>query len=216
MHRSGTSLLVRILKDLGVFFGCCRDEHDEARFFQELNVWLLKQCGARWDTPEQIDYLWKNDALLSVSESYIRTIVDGPRAIQFLGAWRYMLGQRICELGSVWGWKDPRNTYTFPIWHKIFPKARVINITRHGVDVAQSLVTRSEKGFNKTSARFQKYKSIVAVHSKKGGFIESPRCATLLKRSREPVAIAKSISFAATISAICSDVPWCRFKPTFG
>ena len=41
-----------------------------------------------------------------------------------------------------WGWKDPRSTLTLPLWLELFPDARVIEIVRHGVDVAASLVHR--------------------------------------------------------------------------
>jgi len=46
-----------------------------------------------------------------------------------------------------WGWKDPRNTYTLPIWLDLFPEAKVIHIYRHGVDVASSLQVRHRKDF---------------------------------------------------------------------
>ena len=38
----------------------------------------------------------------------------------------------------------------------------------------------------------------------------------VLRENFDPVAIAKSISFAATMSAICSEVPWCRLRLTSG
>ncbi len=40
------------------------------------------------------------------------------------------------------GWKDPRNTFTLPVWKRIFPSLRAIHIVRHGVDVAASLARR--------------------------------------------------------------------------
>jgi hypothetical protein len=51
------------------------------------------------------------------------------------------------ELGKeiVWGWKDPRNTLTFPIWNKVFPNARYVYLARNGIDVAISLHTRALK-----------------------------------------------------------------------
>ena len=46
---------------------------------------------------------------------------------------------------GAWGWKDPRNTCTLPLWIRVFPNARVINVYRDGVDVAASLVVRERK-----------------------------------------------------------------------
>jgi hypothetical protein len=40
------------------------------------------------------------------------------------------------------GWKDPRNTFTLPVWKNVFPKLRAVHIVRHGVDVAASLARR--------------------------------------------------------------------------
>ena len=41
-----------------------------------------------------------------------------------------------------WGWKDPRNSLTLPLWLRVFPEAKVLHIVRNGVDVSRSLVTR--------------------------------------------------------------------------
>ena len=46
---------------------------------------------------------------------------------------------------GLWGWKDPRNTLTLPLWAELYPDARVIAVVRHGVDVAQSLVSRAQR-----------------------------------------------------------------------
>ena len=43
------------------------------------------------------------------------------------------------------GWKDPRNTFTLPVWKQVFPNLRTLHIVRHGVDVAASLARRHAK-----------------------------------------------------------------------
>jgi hypothetical protein len=85
----------------------------------------------------------------------------------------------IPSLNFPWGWKDPRSTFTLPLWLCLFPNAKIINIKRHGVDVAQSLRVRGWKGFLATTEKYRKYKWIVPFRPKKLGFIESPRCAAL-------------------------------------
>lgn len=54
MHRSGTSLLVKILQELGVFMGMDLEHNSESKFFIEVNEWMLNQAGASWDNPENI------------------------------------------------------------------------------------------------------------------------------------------------------------------
>lgn len=179
MHRSGTSMLGGILEGLGLFTGIYQDEHTEALFFKNINKWLMRQCGARWDIPEATRYLWENRELMNLIEDYLRYLLDSPRSIYFLGFRRYMSEGGILGLDIPWGWKDPRNTFTLPIWLRIFPEAKVIYIERHGVDVAQSLLVRSQKGFYKTNQKYQLFKWVIPFFPKRGGFIESPRCATL-------------------------------------
>ena len=179
MHRSGTSMLGRLLESLGLFAGTRQDENSEAIFFQQLNEWLMAQCGARWDVPGATHYLWDNEELLNWIDDYLRYLLDSSRAIQFLGLRRYLTTSGITQLEIPWGWKDPRNTFTLPMWLRIFPEAKVVYIERHGVDVAQSLLSRSRKGFINTTRKYRKYRPFVSLYPKQGGFIESPRCASL-------------------------------------
>ncbi len=43
-----------------------------------------------------------------------------------------------------WGWKDPRNTFTLPMWLKVFPNAKVIHVLRDKESVARSLMKRNQ------------------------------------------------------------------------
>jgi hypothetical protein len=60
MHRSGTSMVTRMLESLGLFVGARKDSNCEARFFQRINRWLLDQTGSSWDNPQPIHYLLNN------------------------------------------------------------------------------------------------------------------------------------------------------------
>lgn len=179
MHRSGSSMIGRFLENLGLFVGTQKDGNNEAVFFQRLNKWLMRQCGARWDMPQATKYLWENEELLAWLDDYLRHLLDSPRAIQFLGFRRYLITRGIINLNIPWGWKDPRNTFTLPMWLRIFPEAKVVFIERHGVDVAESLRVRGQKMFASTTRKYRKYHLLVPLHPKRGGFIESPRCASL-------------------------------------
>lgn len=179
MHRSGTSLIGRLLDDLGLFSGVIKDKNNEAIFFQQLNKWLLSQCGGRWDMPRAMEYLWNQEELLSWNERYLRYQLESLRSIQFLGIKRFFLDKSIMALNQAWGWKDPCNTITLPMWLRLFPEAKVLYIERHGVDVAQSLLLRSKRGFAHATRKFLVHNKIAQLYPKRRGFVESPRCTTL-------------------------------------
>src|ERR1700733_10810901 len=144
MHRSGTSMLGRLLEELGMFFGALKDENNEAMFFQDLNEWLLNQCGGRCDNPAPFnEYFWRSDEAVKWTELYLRNLLASPRCIQFLGARSTLRG--IGGLTMPQRSIDPRNTFTLPIWLRICPTAKVVSIERNGVDVAQSLRAREIK-----------------------------------------------------------------------
>lgn len=179
MHRSGTSMLGRLLEELGMFFGTRKDENNEALFFQKLNDWLLTQCGGRWDNPGPFkDFFWHSDEAVKWTETYIRNMLASPRAIQFLGA-RRLLSGGIANLDEPWGWKDPRTTFTLGMWLKIFPDAKVVSIERNGVDVAQSLRTREIKILEDAQQYYQRYRALFFIRPRRAGFANSPRCLSL-------------------------------------
>lgn len=176
MHRSGTGMMTRTLESLGLFVGKDKDENHESTFFQGINDWLLRQCGGSWDHPQPISHLLRNTEIREKTADYIRRVMlISPRAISFLGWGRYAFYRDITRLRIPWGWKDPRNTFTLPLWLDLFPDARIIHIRRHGVDVANSLVKRGRS----RSVAQKLYNSWLALHwfrVKKGAFVMSPRC----------------------------------------
>ena len=178
MHRSGTSMLARLLEELGMFFGAAKDENNEALFFQGLNEWLLGQCGGRWDNPAAFNqYFWRNAETVKWTELYLRNILASPRAVQFLGA-RYAV-RGIRSLNMPWGWKDPRNTFTLPLWLRIFPDAKVVSIERNGVDVAQSLRAREVNILNDVPRLYRQNRLAFFLRLRRSGFVHSPRCLVL-------------------------------------
>jgi hypothetical protein len=181
MHRSGTSLLGRLLEQLGLFVGDKKDENNEALFFLELNSWLMAQCGARWDNPELTRCLWQpeSDKVLQASKNYVQDLMSSPRAARYLGTKCYIRQRSIFGQHKPWGWKDPRNTFTLPFWLSLFPDARVVFIERHGVDVAESLRMRAKRATESKKQRYDKVKSMYWLVPKRGGFSDSPRSLSL-------------------------------------
>ncbi len=143
MHRSGTSMLARLLREAGLFVGWrTQPDHDEARFFQALNNWALNQATSNWDAPERFDDLLANPAVRAAAIDYLTLSVGSPRSINFLGPRRYVRNRGLHAVAEPWGFKDPRSTFTLPLWLEVFPDARILHVTRHGVDVAESLRVR--------------------------------------------------------------------------
>ncbi|MCI0454535.1 MAG: sulfotransferase [Candidatus Dadabacteria bacterium] len=153
MSRSGTNILSQMLEALGLFLGQKKDRNHEAIFFLELNIWLLAQCSGGLEHPASIRYLLEDKEARALFSDFIRYIMKTPKVVSFLGIGKYLRYGTPANLDIPWGWKDPRNTYTLPIWLDIFPDAKVIHIYRHGVDVVQSLRIRREKGLLRLKER---------------------------------------------------------------
>lgn len=145
MHRSGTSVLTTILDDLGLFTGRRVEENHEATFFLALNNWLMRQAGAAWDYPEPFADFLAHPDLVEARARQLAHIMTMPRAIEFMGFKDYLRLGDVARMDRPWGWKDPRNTFTLPVWQRIFPEAKFLVIHRHGADVASSLAVRARR-----------------------------------------------------------------------
>ena len=153
MHRAGTTLLARMLMGMGLFLGHRRDRNEEARTFQELNKWLLLQAGGAWDFPPPPSR-FGDPAAVSLCLDFVTGITNSPWMSFYRGRPTWTRGQQPVRFDQAWGWKDPRNTVTLPLWARLYPDARVIYLDRHGVDVAASLVRRHQRRTASTRAEF--------------------------------------------------------------
>lgn len=139
MHRSGTSLVARLLNLCGLYLGeekkLLSPDVDnpqgfwEHRLFLELSNQLLEQFGGSWnhppsDLPENW-FLLPQLSLLRVKASDL--------LIEF----------EACE---PWGWKDPRVSLTLPFWQSLIPNLKVVVCLRSPLDVVQSLHQRERDG----------------------------------------------------------------------
>lgn len=155
MHRSGTSLIAKMMKRIGIFMGAEVNNHEESTFFMRLNQYFFHLSHGRWDQPEPMKYLikmidhypefntaiflnLKKELLSANSIQYWSSSVKGA-----IGKLDFNLF--ISAINQPWGWKDPRNSYTLPIWLRLFPNAKIVHVYRNGVDVANSLVTREKR-----------------------------------------------------------------------
>ena len=61
MHRSGTSLVSRLLILNNVYLGSKLDVNYESIYFQRINKWILSCNGSTWDNPIPLNDLNDND-----------------------------------------------------------------------------------------------------------------------------------------------------------
>jgi hypothetical protein len=140
MHRSGTSLIARLMKQLGMFTGKVVEQNDESPLFIRLNDIILSIAHASWDQPEPLLKIFQDDAIVAKVAEIIKEILLRPENLR-----QYLPECKGPEFLSraVWGWKDPRTTITWPVWRKVFPGMKLIFVHRNGVDVARSLQVRA-------------------------------------------------------------------------
>lgn len=180
MHRSGTTMVTRMLGASGLFIGRDRSVNQEARFFQDVNRWLFNAAGGRWDHPGPVGELLADAGFRRVTRDHLRDLLKSRLFVSYLGWPGYIGYRKSQEITRPWGWKDPRNTYTLPMWLDLFPDALVLHVYRHGVDVAQSLRRRQEEEHSYGRAR-----ELLARVGRAGSYhphaepFGSPRCGSL-------------------------------------
>src|SRR4051812_11129697 len=72
MHRSGTSLVARLLDELGLFQGNELQEDHESVYFMEVNDLLLRRVGASWDNPGPVRAFLRNPQALDLTARCVR------------------------------------------------------------------------------------------------------------------------------------------------
>ena len=135
MHRSGTSLVARLLNlrglELGPAEGLLPAAQDnpsgfwEHKSFHEINDEILSRLGGRWDKPPQFAPGWEKASTLGPLYQRAREIIE----------------KHFSRL-SCWGWKDPRNSLTIPFWRELLPDLTFVICVRHPLDVYKSLRRR--------------------------------------------------------------------------
>lgn len=137
MHRSGTSMLARLLRSLGFYLGEPEDlmlpkPDNPGGFWERLDVMrinnqLLASAQSSWDWPQPLD----TDFWHKGYASYHATLVHD--AQQLL---------RTLDSRAPWAIKDPRLCLTLPFWQPLLPSVRLIICVRNPFEVAQSLCQR--------------------------------------------------------------------------
>jgi hypothetical protein len=141
MHRSGTSLLARVVNLLGVSLG---DEaalmgpgpdnpsgYWENRWVKELDDELLAHLGGAWDQPPLLTGDWALDPSLDPFRD---------RAADILS--RDYAGEGRCHERPA-GCKEPRFCLLHPFWRTVVPISATVVVVREPSQVAASLARRN-------------------------------------------------------------------------
>ena len=134
MHRSGTSMVAKALHLAGLFLGEDADLIDptpdnpdgywENARFVGLNDEILAALGGGWDSPPAVPRRFEEDPRLRGFRQRAKKLGDEFRTKE------------------PWGWKDPRNSLTVPLWLQLFPELKVVVCLRNPLAVALSLHQR--------------------------------------------------------------------------
>lgn len=143
MHRSATSSVAVSLHEHGIDMG---DKllgphssnpwgHGEDQPVVNLNDKLLAKCGATWDDPPtDTGPMFDNEGLGLVLDYCVQRNLAADR----------------------WGMKDPRFTFTLPVWYHVLAFELELDVIlcpvwRHPREIERSLIRRD--GMNETQAR---------------------------------------------------------------
>jgi hypothetical protein len=134
MHRSGTSMVAKLLQQAGLNLGDEADlmppaaENPEGFYehleFVRLNDEVLNVAGAAWDCPPLAGFDWNEEALDPFRAQARRLATP--------------LLERL-----PWGWKDPRTSLTLPFWRSAFGPLRTVVVIRNPLEVVTSLHRRN-------------------------------------------------------------------------
>ena len=136
MHRSGTSMVARLLNLCGLDLGPEEDlmppgvgnepGHWENLSFVRLNDAILTRSGGGWDFPPAPSIGWASSPELALERAEAGALLESFRRRE------------------PWGWKDPRNSLTLPFWRPLIPDLKVVICVRDPLEVADSLYHRGE------------------------------------------------------------------------
>lgn len=147
MHRSGTSVVARLLNIMGAYLGEDADimnpQPDNPEGFWErndivrLNDRILQHYKMTWQTPRPLPDKWYlSEEIIPFRNEIINLIRKN-----FIGY-------------KLWAWKDPRTSILLPLWKNVLDELGIqlscIFVIRNPLDVAKSLKKRNEIPFDKS------------------------------------------------------------------
>lgn len=150
MHRSGTSMVARLLNLCGLTLGdeaamvSATDDnrrgHWEHRELVRMNARVLAHFGGAAEDPPVLPPDWAEQPEIELLRAEARHLVHD------------LFGTR-----DDWGWKDPRTALTLPFWRPIVGELRCVVCIRNPLDSAASLAKRNNVSLRKALALWQYY-----------------------------------------------------------
>ena len=181
MHRSGTSVLARLLNLMGAYFGPegistgANDENPkgfwERRDVRLLNDWVLHAVGCDWNRVLNFDV---NNLPESVVEDF-----------------RKKASRLVLEMDAHRPWllKEPRLCLLLPLWRSILEVPVCVQILRSPVEVAASLLKRNGIPMEAGLALWERY-----VKSSLEASTGLPRVVVLHRQlMQEPMVVARQL-----------------------
>lgn len=143
MHRSGTSMVARLLNLCGLYMGepdefmPARDDNPrgywEHMLFLVLDKVIVNKLGhdtvLKTEFPILLQEGWENDERIKEMHLWARRLVDS---------------MSTSAQEAPWGWKDPRACLLLPFWYSHVPDLRAVLCLRHPMDVVASLQVRDK------------------------------------------------------------------------
>jgi Sulfotransferase family len=157
-HRSGTSLVTRLINMMGAYFAIGEtalgaNEENPKGFWERWDVIaandaVLKHHGCEWDKLANwkfADELAKKDvtALAGTTENIKKIILE-------------------LDANRPWVVKDPRMCLTYPYWKPHLELPVIVCVYRNPLEIARSLKTRNEFSFSQSMALWEYYATGVA------------------------------------------------------
>jgi hypothetical protein len=149
MHRSGTSMIARLLNVCGLDLGPAERllkadatnplGHFEHRGFLEIDRKLLRFFKATWREPPALQPGWHLDPKLESLRAEAKALVK-----TFAGK-------------SSWGWKEPRASLFLPFWKEALPNMRFVICIRNPIEVGRSLEKRNKTPLRKGASLWYRY-----------------------------------------------------------
>ncbi|MDA8319467.1 MAG: sulfotransferase [Actinomycetota bacterium] len=149
MHRSGTSVVTRVISLLGLRL--CRSDdlytapdnptgHWESTSLVAVNDRLLRQAGGTFTAPPDLPDGWERQPAATAAAA------------------RALASFRQAYPAGPWVWKDPRTCLTLPFWRAVLPDDLVaVYVHREPLEVAASLARREGLGKARAIAMWERY-----------------------------------------------------------
>lgn len=157
MHRSGTSIVARLLNMMGAYFApegaAMPPTPDNPKGYWErndivvLNEGILANLGATWNRISQLDLSKVSEGLQQEFDKQAGTILQG------------------LDANRPWMAKDPRFCLLLPLWLRLLEVPVFIYVYRNPIQIAQSLRSRDGFSMHFGIALWEKYTLQALKHS---------------------------------------------------